>query len=115
MVRGGWGRKKAVNADEEEFAFKYTNEDIQNILKTSSLRDTINEQYLSYIGHVCRMPNDSIPKKLLFAKPQKSHYRDPWIKMSDILGISPDQIKKSTQSRNGYFELLRQRFNSTSR
>ena len=115
MVRGGWGRKKAVNVDEEEFAFKYTNEDIQNILKTSSLRDTINEQYLSYIGHVCRMPNDSIPKKLLFAKPQKSHYRDPWIKMSDILGISPDQIKKSTQSRNGYFELLRQRFNSTSR
>ena len=115
MVRGGWSRKKAANADEVEDAFKYTNERIRNIMKTAALRDVINAQRLKYIGHVCRMSNNAIPKKLLFATPQRSHYRDPWIKLSELMEMSPEQLKRETQSRNRYSELLRQRFNSTSR
>ena len=113
MVRGGWSRKQPENPDEEGYAFKCTNEKIQHILKTTPLRDYINMQYLKYVGHVCRMSNNAIPKKMLFATSQRKCYRDPWIKISELLGMSPDQAKKSTQSRNEYNELLRQRFSST--
>ena len=114
MVKGGWSRKKAENEAEEEYAFKYSNEGIRKILKTTPLRDSINNQYLKYVGHVSRMPNDAIPKQLLFAIPQLSHYRDPWLKIASMLDLPSEQVKKLTQSRNRFSELVRQRAGSTS-
>ena len=64
MVRGGWSRRTAENPDDVEYAFRYTNNDIQRILKTTPLRDFVNEQYLKYIAHVSRMDNNAIPKKI---------------------------------------------------
>ena len=115
MVKGGWSRKKPPEgSDEVEYAFKYSNQQIQNILKTAPLRDAIYHQYLKYIGHVCRMSNNAIPKRLMFATAQKPHYRDPWIKIAELLDMSIDQAKRVTQSRKDYHGLLRQRFSPTS-
>ena len=50
---------------------------------------------------------------MLFAKPTKRFYRDPWLKAADLLGVSADQAKRLTQSRREFAELVRQRFNST--
>ena len=114
MVKGGWTRKKSSEgSDEAEYAFKYTNDQIKAILKTTALRDTINSQYLQYIAHICRASNNAITKKMLFATAKRKYYRDPWIKIADMLQISVEQAKRVTQSRGDFAELVRQRFNST--
>ena len=50
---------------------------------------------------------------VLFAKPTKRFYRDPWLKAADLLGVSADQAKRLTQSRREFAELIRQRFDLT--
>ncbi len=64
----------------EDYAFVYTNEQIRKILKTAPTRNIIYSQYLKYIGRVCRGENNQLTKLMLFAKPQKKYYHDPWRK-----------------------------------
>ena len=121
MVKGGWSRKNIPDSSEDEedevqetdYGFIYTNKQIQKILKTTPLKDFIYSQYLKYIGHICRAENTSLTKIMLFAKPQRKHHRNPWIKIAELLGVSIDQAKRSTQSRKEFAELVRRRFNST--
>ena len=116
MVRGGW---KRVNVDddaaEKDWRFIYSNEDIQRILKTTSLRNYIYEKHLRYIGHICRLPNTAIVKKLMFAKPTRRYYRNPWLKIAELLGVDEEQAKRVTQNRKEFDGLISQRFNSTRR
>ena len=53
--------------------------DILHIAKNNSLRNMIRSQYLKYIGHVCRCPNTTLTKKMLFAKSRRPYKRRPWI------------------------------------
>ena len=114
MVGGGWKRRDTKDTTEEkDFAFVYSNADVAGIVKTLSLRDFVYTQYLRYIGHICRMPNTSIVKKLLFASPIRKNYRNPWLKISELLGVAVDQAKRTTQSRDKFNGLIWKRFNST--
>ena len=72
----------------EEYSFKYINAEIQDVVGTIPIRDAIYTQYLKYIAHICRLPNNAFPKKLLFAKPSRRYYRDTWLKISKLLGVS---------------------------
>ena len=108
MLKGGWKRR---NIDEGEYSFKYTNQEIQNIVKTVPLRSFIYAQYLKYIAHVCRAENSALTKRLLFATATKKYYRDPWLKISNILGVSIEQAKKLTQSKNEFIKLVWKRTN----
>ena len=107
MVRGGW---KRVNVDddaaEKDWRFIYSNEDIQRILKTTSLRDYIYEKHLRYIGHIFRLPNTAIVKKLMFAKPTRRYYRNPWLKIAELLGVDEEQAKRVTQNRKEFEGLI---------
>ena len=97
MVKGGWRRQ---NRDEGEFQFIYSNTDLENIIKTVSLRNFINAQHLRYIGHVCHMANTTLTKKLLFATPTKRYYRDPWIKITEIFGVhGPSKEVSAVETR----------------
>ena len=86
------------------------NEELENIMKTMPLRGIIYLHHLKYIAHACRAENTAITKKLLFAKPSKRFYRNPWLKIADLLGVSVEQVKRLTQSRSEFAELVRQRF-----
>ena len=45
--------------------------------------------------------------------PKTSYYRDPWIKISKLLGDIPiEQSKRETQSKTGFNGLLRKKFTS---
>ena len=101
------------HSDEVDYTFVYSNQELEKILKTVPLRDFIYSQHLKYIAHICRAENTAITKKMLFAKPTKRFYRDPWLKAADLLGVSADQAKRLTQSRREFAELVRQRFNLT--
>ena len=80
-------------------------------MKTVSLRDFIYSQYLKYIAHICRAENTAITMKMLFTKPSKKYCRDPWIKITDLLGVSIDQAKKLKLSKTEFDKLVCQRFN----
>ena len=118
-MKGGWKRKNVPegnhalddndNDAEVDYSFIYSNQQIQEIVGTQSVSSYINAQYLKYIGHVCRAENTAIIKKMLFAKATKAYYRDPWIKISNLLGVTIEQAKRATQSRKEFVELVRRR------
>ena len=112
MVKGGWKRKDPEDDGEEEYRLLYSNEKVQNIIKSVPLRNFIEAQYLRYIGHVCRSSNQSLTKIMLFSQPGRRHLRDPWIHISNLLGVSIDQAKKTTQTRSEFAALIRQRTNA---
>ena len=100
MVKGRWKRiETSDHSDEVDYTFVYSNQELERILKTVPLRDFIYSQHLKHIAHICRAENTAITKKMLFAKPTKRFYRDPWLKAADLLGVSADQAKRLTQSR----------------
>ena len=107
MVSGGWRRQPTPEgAEERNFSFIYTNHRIMQITRAAPVRNFIYTQYLKYIGHICRASNNSIPKKILFATPTRPYYRNVWIKISEMLGVSEDQVKRLTQSRHEFAELI---------
>ena len=119
MVKGGWGRRNVPDSSEDgeehevDYGFVYTNKQIQQIIRTVSLRSFIYSQYLKYIAHVWRDQNTSLTKILLYAKTERSYYQDPWIKIAALLAVSTDQTKRLTQSRKEFAELILRRFSST--
>ena len=71
MVNGGFKRKEGTQESEEEnMAFKYSNQDLMRMTGTQRLRTFILKQQLKYIAHICRLPNDDIRKKMLFSQPK---------------------------------------------
>ena len=47
--------------------------------KKQKSQNVIRSQYLKYTGHVCRCPNTTLTKKMMFAKSRHDPYkRDPW-------------------------------------
>ena len=109
MIKGGF-RKKPSEGD-INFSLVYTNDDLLRITKCQPLRDVINSQYLKYIAHVCRRPNTNLTKLSLFIIPKSSYYRNPWIKISNLLGgITIEQAKRETQSKTGFLRLLQMKF-----
>ena len=97
MVRGGW--KRHTSEGEEagaDYRLIYTNQRIEELMGTLPLRDYIDKQYLKYVGHICRLDNFCLAKVMLFAEPTRSHYRDPWLKISRLMDVSVQQAKKMT-------------------
>ena len=72
VVRGGWKRHELEDEDaEEDYRFLYTNQRVQQLMGTLPLRDSIDKQYLKYVGHVCRLDNFCLAKAMLFAEPSR--------------------------------------------
>ena len=94
MVRGGWRRKGDNNENEEDYSFVYSNDWIQEIEGTQPLEKFVNKQYLNYIGHICRGENMGLTKIMMFAKVTSRYFRDPWIKVSSLIGVSIEQAKR---------------------
>ena len=107
MIIGGYRRKETSIGKDQNYAYVYTNADILKITKTTSIKQFANEQYLKYIGHVCRKPNNCLTKLSLFFTPKAKYYRDPWINIAKLMGnISIEQAKKETQDRGRFIRLM---------
>ena len=98
MVKGGWKRVSEDPGD-LDFRFVYSNVDLQRIIGAKSIRDILLVHHLRYLGHVCRDENTSITKKLMFADPQVSYFRDPWKKIAERAGVDRNQLLRMTQKR----------------
>ena len=65
--------------DENLLRLGSTNTDILLITKNKSLRMWSGTKYLKYTGHVCRCPNTTLTRKMMFAKSRHDpHKRNPW-------------------------------------
>ena len=103
-----------LEGSDEDYSLLYTNADVVSIVGTMPLRNFIQMHHLKFIAHICREPNNTLTKKMMFAVPLKPYYRDPWLKIAKSLGVSVEQAKSTTQSREGFSELLNRRFRPSS-
>ena len=102
MVRGGW---KRVSNDPENPNFRYvlTNKSIERILKCNkTIRGIAISHHMRYFGHVARMRNTSLTKKMMFADPQRLRYSDPWKNIADMVGVDRDQILRDSPNRSKF-------------
>jgi len=75
--------------------------------KNNSLRNMIRSQCLKYIDHVCRCPNTTLTKKMLFAKSSRPYKRGPWIlDIAELSNVSIEQTKNFTQDKSGFAALV---------
>ena len=114
MVKGGFKRRNVPDGndglgegEEADYSYIYNNARIEKIVGSPPLETFVNSQYLKYVGHTCRRENTRLTKKMLFAIPTKPYFRDPWLKISNLMGISIEQAKRTTQSRKKFAELVR--------
>ena len=81
------------------WAFVYSNNDLENITKTSSISNFCKTQHLKYIAHITKLSNDSLQKQVLFSCNHKGHAQDHWLKFEKQLNISKDQIQRTMQNK----------------
>ena len=89
------------------WAFVYTNKDLERITKTSPISNFCKIQHLKYIAHVTRLSNDSLQKQVLFSCDHKRHARDRWLKFEKQLNISKNQIQRTMQNKKEFLSLLK--------
>ena len=66
----------------------------------------IRRLHLKYIGHVCRCPNTTLTKKMLFAKSKRPYKRDPWRNIAKLLNFPIEKEKRATQGKSGFAALV---------
>ena len=66
----------------------------------------IRSLYLTHIDHVCRCPNTTLTKKMLFAKSKRPYKRGPWINIAKLSNVSIEQAKSFTQHKSGFAALV---------
>ena len=60
MVRGGYRRKP------NEWGYRLTNSNLLDLAKTEAVTAFVERQRKRYLGHVIRLPNTSIVKRMMF-------------------------------------------------
>ena len=91
MIRGG-------SSEKTQNTFKCSSPDCERVVSAPPQRDFIEAQYLKYTAHTCRNPNDTLTKRVPFARPQRRYCRDPWCRISEILNVSKFQAQKAEYS-----------------
>ena len=104
MINRGFDRKEDSTGN-ESFSFKYSNEDLVRISGTTPIRTFIYNQQTKYTGHVCRLPNEDVRKKMLFAKGKK-YARSVWGRLEKRLGRTKIQIQNLMMNKKKFPELL---------
>ena len=61
---------------------------------------------MNYIDHVCRCPNTTLTKKMLFANSRCLYKRDPWINIAKLSNVAIEQAKSLTQDNSGFAALV---------
>ena len=92
----GWSCGESCGVSEEEnYSYLYTNTEVQKLIKTMSFHNT--QHLKDFTPMYLELPNTSITKKMLFAKPTRRYYREMRLKFAKLLGITSGQTKRLTQ------------------
>ena len=58
------------------------------------------------IRRLCRYPNTTLIRKMLFAKSRRPYKRDPWINTAKLLNFSIEKAKRSKQDKSSFAALV---------
>ena len=58
------------------------------------------------IRRLCRCPNTTLIRRMLYAKSRRPYKRDPWINTAKLLNFSIEQAKRSKQDKSGFAALV---------
>ena len=110
MIQGGF-IKKAQN--QGDLTFKHSCPHCEKIVSTPPLGDFTEAQYLKYMAHTCRQPNDTLTKCILFAglDLNASIIETNWCRISEILNVSKFQAQKATQNKAELTSLMKKDLN----
>ena len=110
MTKGGYARKPAAVGDDLSSSFVLSNKDLERVYSTPPLRDFIHVQFLRYIAHIVRRPNDHPTKTALFIEATKKNVKSVWSKAQFLLGLDRDDIIRKMVDRKEFERALAARF-----
>ena len=114
MVRNGFARRhiKSKDSDDievEDWAFKYTNDDIRKITGAKLILGYCEKQHLKYVAHIVRQHNSFYPKRLLFAIPEKKFVRNEWTRLEQQTGLDPVNLRRIMMNKDEFMRWLKQK------
>ena len=92
--------------DDLDWSYVFSNDQLEQITKTSSISNFCKTQHLKYIAHVTRLTNDSLQKQILFSYDHKKFARDRWLKFEKELNISRGQLQALMQNKKEFTSFL---------
>ena len=106
-----WLRTEAdVDGEGLSSSFVLTNKDLEQIYGTPPLRDFLHVQFLRYIAHIVRRPNDHPTKTALFIEATKKNVKSVWSKAQFLLGLDRDDIIRKMVDRGEFARVLAAKF-----
>ena len=117
-VKGGFRRKGDTltllrNSDSEkafDYAYKYTTDQIHDILGTTTVATFIERQSLRWTAHCARMPNNMLQKQALFIVGTKKWKHNIWTRLEKSLGQDRTQIRRIMFDKSLFSNWLSLRF-----
>ena len=120
IVKGGYKRKNApvgrnaVNGDDVDYGYVYTNEDIFKITNCEPLKMFQEKQHLNWLAHCIRMENDCLQKQTLFMK-RKRGTIDRWKRLERITYLDQQQLRRLMMDKFSFNRWINERYPSSSR
>ena len=110
MTKGGFARKSVSGGDELSSSFVWSNSDLEKRYGTPPLRDFIHVQFLRYIAHITRRPNDHPTKTALFIEATRKNVKSVWTKVQFLVGLDRDDIISKMVKKEEFERVLAERF-----
>ena len=114
MVKGGYVRKnvptdrgrQGLTDKDLDWRFELSNDRLREITQTLPIRNFCYRQHVKYIGHVCRLENNTLQKQVLF---NIKNPRKVWSKIETVLGVDVTQARRAMMSKTDILLLLERR------
>ena len=110
MTKCGFARKPESVGGELSSSLLWSNSDLEKRYGTPPLRDFIHVQFLRYIAHIVRRPNDHPTKTALFIQATKKNVKSVWSKVQFLLGLDRDDIITKMVKKEEFERALAARF-----
>ena len=106
LVRGGFNRQHTYDVnfeiEEENWAYKYTNNDILRITKSQPISNFCDQQHLKFLAHVVRSDNACLTKRMLFMKPTRRYVHDFWGQLEKDTNIDKVNLRRTMMKKDEF-------------
>jgi len=110
MTPGGFSNVKNDDGD-DTVIFKYSNDQLDLEFKTPPIKDFIHANFVKYIAHIVRRPNDHPTKKALFIVPDRKNAPSVFTKLRFLFpNLTRENILRNFNDRDEFRIMLHAKF-----
>ena len=105
IVRGGFNRQHIYvegEIEEENWAYKYSNNDIFRITKSQPISNFCDQQHLKFLAHVVRSDNACLPKRMLFMLPTRRYVHDLWGQLEKDTNVDKVNLRRTMMNKDEF-------------